>query len=181
MLATGFVFGILGIAGYLRIRKHRMGAARHQTLVEVTSATLHFLEHYHFIDDTGVKQQTKGTMLARLGDFLASYSTILYPSPASKERTQLARERNVLAGQRTVAACYRTIYARARTGLAFIRTGVAFLSLGLGLIQYFGISMLTIFDLLLIAAGSWMIADGALWYYPVRNEQAELPRCPVAW
>jgi uncharacterized membrane protein YidH (DUF202 family) len=181
MLAAGFIFGITGISGYLKVRRHRMSPPRHQTLVEVTASTLHFLEHYHFIEDTGVEQTTKGTMLARLGDFLASYSTILYPPPASKERTHLARERNVLAGQRTVAACYRTIYARARTGLAFIRTGVAFLSLGLGLVQYFGISVMTALDLLLIVAGMAMIADGALWYFPVRNEQAELPRCPVAW
>jgi len=151
----------------------------HQTLVEVTSATMTFLENYHYIENAGSQLPTKQTMLARLGDYLADHCTILYPSPASKERTHLARERNVLAGQRTVAGCYRTIYARARTGLAFLRTGVSFSGLGLGLISYFGISMLTMFDFLLVAAGLLMIIDGALWYLPVRKEQSETPRCPV--
>ncbi len=85
----------------------------------------------------------------------------------------------MLAAQRTVAACYRTIYARARTGLAFIRTGVSFTSVGLGLMHYFGFSLLTAFDVLLIAAGVFMAVDGLLWYLPVRKEQAEIPesRC----
>ncbi len=115
-------------------------------------------------------------MLARLGDFLADYSTIIYPVPASRERTHLARERNLLAAQRTIAGCYRTIYARARTGLAFIRTGVSFLSLGLGLLSYFGLGINTPFDLLLMVIGLLLIVDGLLWYLPVRREQAELPQ-----
>ncbi|GER92740.1 type II secretion protein [hot springs metagenome] len=179
MMATGFVLGVRGLSGYLRIRKSRMSPPQHQTLVEVTSATLNFLEHYHFIENTGVEVPTKKTMLARLGDFLANHCTILYPSPSSRERTHLARERNVLAAQRTVAACYRTIYARARTGLAFIRTGISFSSIGLGLIHYFSFSLLTLFDSLLIVSGMLMIIDGILWYMPVRKEQSEIPRCPV--
>ncbi len=180
MIVSGLSFGVFGLLGYLKVRRRRMSPPGHHTLVEVTAATLHFLEHYHYIPETGITQSTKGTMLSRLGDFLANYSTILYPSPASKERTHLARERNVLAGQRTLAACYRTIYARARKGLAFIRTGVAFLGLGLGLIKYFGLSLLTGLDMLLACAGAAMIADGVRWYMPVRHEQAEVPRCPVS-
>jgi uncharacterized membrane protein YidH (DUF202 family) len=180
MIAGGISLAVFGLKGYLKIRRKRMEPPEHQTLVEVTSATLHFLENYHFIEDTGNQAPTKQTMLARLGDLLSGHCTILYPSPASRERTHLARERNVLAGQRTVAACYRTIYARARTGLAFIRTGVSFSGLGLGLIRYFGLSALTLTDSLLVVAGIFMIADGALWYMPVRKEQAEIPRCPVA-
>ncbi len=176
MLGTGFLLAIFGLSSYLKIRKSRMSPPEHQTLVEVTSATMGFLENYHFIENTGIEVSTKGTMLARLGDFLADHCTILYPSPSSRERTHLARERNVLAGQRTVAGCYRTIYARARTGLAFIRTGVAFLGLGLGFVKYFGLSLLTMFDLLLAAAGVLMVVDGVLWYLPVRKEQAEVPR-----
>lgn len=179
MLAAGLCFALIGLAGYIKIRRRRISPPGHHTLVEVTAATLHFLEDYHFIENTGVKTETKGTMLARLGDFLAGHSTILDPSPASRVRTHLARERNVLAGQRTVAACYRIIYARARTGLAFIRTGVAFLSLGLALARYFGLSALTFFDVLLIVAGAAMVVDGAIWYLPVRKEQSEFPRCPV--
>lgn len=179
MMAAGFVLVIFGLSDYLKIRKSRMRPPEHQTLVEVTSATVHFLENYHFIENTGTEISIKGTMLARLGDFLADHCTILYPSPASRERTHLARERNVLAAQRTVAACYRTIYARARTGLAFIRTGISFSSVGLGLIHFFGFSLLTVFDSVLITAGILMVIDGMLWYMPVRKEQAEIPRCPV--
>ena len=178
MMAAGFSLSLFGLSGYLRIRRSGMKPPEHQTLVEVTSATLYFLENYHFIEQTGIVP-AKQTMLARLGDFLSSHCTILYPSPSSRVRTHLARERNVLAGQRTVAACYRTIYARARTGLAFIRTGVSFSSLGLGLMHYFGFSMLTAFDSLLVVAGIFMAADGVLWYMPVRKEQSEVPRCPV--
>ncbi len=180
MATTGLGIVLFGLSGYLKVRRSRMKKPGHQTLIEVTTATLHFLEEYHFIEHTGIPQETKKTMLARLGDFLANHSTILYPSPASRERTHLARERNVLAAQRTVAACYRTIYARARTGLAFMRTGVAFASVGFGLMHYFSLGLLSVFDSLLIASGILMAIDGILWYLPVRKEQAEIPRCPVS-
>lgn len=179
MLVVGLLVGALGLFGYIRIRKSWIKPHEHQTLVEVTSATLSFLENYHFIEDSGINVVTKGTMLARLGDFLADHCTILYPKPASKVRTQLARERNVLAGQRTVAACYRSIYARARTGLALARTGVSFSSMGIVFVSYFAVSSLIIVDAMLITAGLLMIVDGILWYLPVRKEQSEMPRCPV--
>lgn len=179
MIGAGLAVGAVGLSGYLKSRRSSIRLPGNQTLVEVTSATLYFLENYHFIEDTGVKTATKGTMLARLGDFLANHCTILYPHPASKERTQLARERNVLAGQRTVTACYRSIYARARTGLALMRTGVSFSSLGIVLMSYFTFSFLAVIDIMLLAAGLLMIVDGALWYLPVRKEQSEMPRCPV--
>jgi hypothetical protein len=41
------------------------------------------------------------------------------------------------------------------------------------------LSLLTAFDVLLIAAGILMAIDGLLWYWPVRKEQAELPRGPA--
>src|SRR5271157_957946 len=175
VMAGGFLLALFGLSGYLKIRKSRIKPPGEQTLVEVTAATIQFLENYHFIDQPGTHLPAKQTMLARLGDFLADHCTILYPSPSSRERTHLARERNVLAAQRTVAACYRTLYARARTGLAFIRTGVSFASLGLGLMHYFGFSVLTVIDAFLITAGILMIIDGWLWYMPVRKEQAEIP------
>ncbi len=179
MTAAGMLLSVFGLAGYLKIRRSRIRPPGHHTLVEATAATLQFLEDYHFIEDGASALPIKQTMLGRLGDFVSSYCTILNPSPPSRERTQLARERNVLAAQRTIAACYRTVYSRARTGLAFIRTGVSFTGLGIGLVQYFGLSALTVFDSLLIGAGLLMAADGLLWYMPVRKEQAELPRCPV--
>ncbi|MGO9378738.1 MAG: type II secretion protein [Dissulfurispiraceae bacterium] len=179
MIGVGLAIGAFGLSGYLKIRRSSIRLPENQTLVEVTSATLYFLENYHFIEDTGVHVPTKGTMLARLGDFLASHCTILYPKPASKERTQLARERNVLAGQRTVTSCYRSIYARARTGLALMRTGISFSSLGIVLMGYFKFSFLAVIDILLLVAGVLMVVDGVLWYLPVRKEQSEIPRCPV--
>jgi uncharacterized membrane protein YidH (DUF202 family) len=176
MLLLGAGIFFYGLPSYLRIRRSRMTPPGHHTLVEVTAATLHFLENYHFIENTGVQPLTKGTMLARMGDMLADHCTILFPSPSSRVRTQLARERNVLAAQRTIAACYRTIYARARTGLAFMRTGFSFMSIGIGLITYFGFGLLTSFDLYLVLAGLLMFVDGLLWYLPVRKEQSEIPR-----
>jgi len=177
VLAVGMLLIVGGLPAYLQVRRSRLTPPRNQTLVEVTAATLHFLEGYHFIEHNGGEPAPiKATMLARLGDLLANYCTILYPSPGSQERTHLARERNVLAAQRTIGACYRTVYSRARTGLAFVRTGVSFMSLGIGMMSYFGLNMNTFFDLLVILFGLLMLIDGLFWYLPVRNEQAELPR-----
>jgi uncharacterized membrane protein YidH (DUF202 family) len=179
MIATGVFLSLLGLIGYLKIRKPSIKPPGVQTLVEVTAATLSFLEDYHFIEGVCKIEPQKKTMLGRLADFLECYSTILYPFQSYKERIHLARERNVLAAHRTVASCYRTIASRSRTGLSFIRTGVSFSSLGFGLVKYFGFSLATAFDMFLIAAGLLMIYDGILWYWPVRKEQAEIPRCPV--
>jgi len=176
VLAAGIAISFYGLPVYLNVRKSRMTPPGNQTLAEVTGATIQFLENYHFIENTGIKREYQGTMLARMGDFLADHSTYLNPTPSSKTRTMFARERNVLAAQRTIAGCYRTIYARARTGLAFIRTGFSFLSIGIGIISYFGFGLLTSFNLWLIAAGILMVVDGTLWYWPVRKEQAETPR-----
>jgi uncharacterized membrane protein YidH (DUF202 family) len=175
MMIAGTGLAVFGLANYLGIRRSRMSPPRHQTIVEVTSASMQFIERYH-LDGTGVRSRLKKTMLARLGDFLLNYCTILKPVPASRERTHLARERNVLAAQRTLAACYRTMYARARTGLAFIRTGVVFLGLGVGFIKYFPPGPLTAADFFLVAAGVLMVFDGILWYLPARQEQENLLR-----
>lgn len=176
VLIAGIVISFYGLPIYLRARKSRMTPPGNQTLTEVTATTIQFLENYHFLENTGVRRPTQGTMLARMGDLLLDHSTYLYPSPSSRVRTMLARERNVLAAQRTIAACYRTIYARARTGLAFIRTGFSFLSIGVGILSYYGFGLLTSFNLWLIAAGLLMLTDGTLWYWPVRKEQTEIPR-----
>ena len=177
MIFLGTLMSGFSLPVYLKVRRYRMRPPKNHTLVEVTAATLLFLENYHFIAEAHQPEgHSKETMLARLGDFLANHSTILYPSPASRERTHLARERNVLAAQRTIAACYRTIYARARTGLALTRTGVAFITIGTGLLSYFGRHPASIFDCLLIVCGFLMVVDGIMWYMPFRKEQAELPQ-----
>jgi uncharacterized membrane protein YidH (DUF202 family) len=176
VLICGILLALYGLPQYLKARKSRLTPPGHQTLVEVTAATIQFLENYHFIENTGKRRETQGTMLARMGEYLADHSTYLSPTPSSRTRTMFARERNVLAAQRTLAACYRTIYARARTGLAFIRTGISFLSIGIGLLSYFGFGLLTSFNIGLIASGLLLLTDGMLWYWPVRREQAEVPR-----
>lgn len=167
---------------YLSLRLGPARPPRVQTLVEVTAAAVQFLENYHFIepDPAAPRPPGKPTMLGRLGELLARHSTILDPSAAFRERITLARERNVLAAQRTVCACYRTIAARARTGLSLWRTGTTLACLGLGLIKYFGFDPKTVFDAALVVIGILMVADGAVWYWPVRREHAETPRC-IEW
>lgn len=174
LVVAGLCIAVASVPGYWNIRRANVRPPGHQTLVEVTSATLHFLDRY---TPAGPRERppSRLTMLARLGDLLHEHRTPLEPPPVQEERAPLARERNVLAGQRTVAACYRTIYARARTGLAFIRTGVAFSALGLGLIRHFGLGPLSFFDGLLLLSGLLLVADGLWWYLPVRREQAEFP------
>ena len=166
---TGF-----GFFHYLRIRRSMMNTPGPQTLVEVTTATVRFLDNYDL--ECTPRPRTKETMLSRLADFLPSYCSVLRPEPASRERTHLARERNMLAAHRTLAACYRTLYARGRTGLAFIRTGIVFLSIGAGLVQYFQVNPVSLWGLLLFAAGALMIVDGLYWYLPARREEPDLRR-----
>jgi len=179
VLVLGVVISAGGVPVYLRVRRSRMTPPRNQTLVEVTAATVQFLESYHVLDADGLRPETRGTMLARLGGLLGAYSTYLNPTPSSKTRTMLARERNVLAAKRTIAACYRTLYARARTGLAFIRTGVSFVSLGIGLAGYFGTGPLAGVNVAIVVVGLLLVVDGVFWYWPVRKEQAEVPHGTV--
>jgi uncharacterized membrane protein YidH (DUF202 family) len=179
MILTGFATVLLGLYSYRRIKTSIMSPPKHQTLVEVTAATLYVLENYQFVDAKPVEHTPKATMLARLADMLPNSCVFIEPSLDNKVRSYLAHERTSLAAQRTVLGCYRTIYARARTGLSFIRTGVAFMSIGFGLIEYFGLSVLTVLDLFLIVAGLLMTADGTVWYWPIRKEQHEAAKCAV--
>ena len=177
MIFLGFVTVALGLYSYRRIKTGIMSPPRHQTLVEVTAATLHVLENYQFVDAKPVGHTSKATMLARLADMLPNSCVFIEPSLDNKVRSYLAHERTSLAAQRTVLSCYRTIYARARTGLSFIRTGVAFMSIGFGLMQYFGLSLLTVLDVFLVLAGLLMTEDGTLWYWHIRKEQDEAAKC----
>jgi uncharacterized membrane protein YidH (DUF202 family) len=175
LIGLGFSLVIFGLSIYRGIKKSIMSPPKHHTLVEVTSATLYFLENYQYTEKKQANSALRKTMLARLASFLPNCCVFIDSSLDHKVRSYLAHERNSLAAQRTVAGCYRTIYARARTGLSFIRTGVYFVSIGLGLIGYFGLNVLTILNAFLVASGIWMIVDGALWYWPVRKEQSEFP------
>jgi uncharacterized membrane protein YidH (DUF202 family) len=89
--------------------------------------------------------------------------------PASGGRTPLAKVRTFLAGKRSAFACYRTSLAKGRTGLAFLRTGISFIAIAIVLFRVFGLGYLTILEVLLLAAGILMVADGLVWYMPGRK------------
>ncbi len=176
IIILGLFLVALGLYHYIRIKGHVLRPPRHQTLVEVTSATLYFLENYQFAENRRENEPQRKTMLARLAELPLQYDVVIDQSRDNRKRSYLAHQRNILSAQRTIAACYRTVYARARTGLSFIRTGVSFLAVGIGLTRYFGFSLLTALDMLLVLGSLAMIVDGALWYLPARREQAEIPQ-----
>ncbi len=179
MIAAGFGLVLLGLAGYARIKRSVVSPPHYQTIVEVTSASLYFLENYQFSERKPAESTTPQTMLARLANMLPNCCVFIDSSLDNKVRSYLAHERNSLAAQRTVAACYRTVYSRARTGLSFIRTGVSFTSIGLGLVGYFGVGWMTLLDTFLISAGLLLAVDGFIWYWPVRKEQCEASKCAI--
>lgn len=179
MIAFGAFLLILGILSYHRIKRSIFRPPKHQTLVEVTAASLFFLDDYQFVEREGSDRSDKDTMLARLSDLVQCSAAVMEGSFDNKPRSELAHERNLLAAQRTVAACYRTIYSRARTGLSFIRTGASFTGIGLGLMEYYGLSGLNAVDGFIILAGVLMVADGTAWYWPVRKENYEALKCAV--
>jgi uncharacterized membrane protein YidH (DUF202 family) len=181
MIAIGFLLIFLGLLSYHRVKKSIYRPPRHQTLVEVTAASLHFLENYQFAERGNPGGKSGRTMLARLSDMAHCTVVIIEPSRDNKPRSELTHEKNLVAAQRTIAGCYRTIYSRARTGLSFIRTGVSFASVGVGLITYFGLSMLNIVDAFIILAGLLMVVDGILWSWPVRKENYEASKCAVSF
>ncbi len=175
IIAMGLALVATGLYHYVRIKRHVLKPPRHQTVVEVTAATLYFLENYQFVERRGEQAPMRRTMLARLAELPLNHEVVIDQSLDNRKRSYLAHERNLQSAQRTIAACYRTVYSRARTGLSFIRTGVSFLAVGIGLMRYFGFSLLTGFDLVLVIGALAMIVDGALWYLPARKEQAEIP------
>lgn len=176
MIGFGFLLILLGMLSYYRVKRSFFRPPRHQTLIEVTAASLQFLEDYQFVDpgDQGGKEGR--TMLSRLSDMAHRTDVVIDASHDNKPRSLLAHQRNIFAARRTVAACYRTIYARARTGFSFIRTGVSFGSVGLGLMEYFKPSILNLLDLFIIVAGVLMIIDGIVWSWPARKENYEALR-----
>ncbi len=92
-------------------------------------------------------------------------------SPVMRRRF-LASDRTDMAEERTSLAGHRTKLARARTGLAFTRTGIAFTGLGIGLMRQFETgrwSAWSVFDVVLIAAGVLMSAEGFYWYFGGRR------------
>lgn len=167
ILLGGIALAFAGLYDYLKMRRSGMGMPWNHALEEITGATIRFTDNYHLEEAVGKKP--KSTMLARLGDMVTDYCSILRPVPASKERTHLARERNMLAAQRTIAGCHRTLYARARTGLSFIRTGISFMSLGFAMSRLLGAGPYSFLDYVLVAAGFLMTVDGMLWYLPARK------------
>ena len=50
LFTVGVGLGALGLQGYLRVRRSRLGPPGHTTVVEVTAATVAFLERFHDIE-----------------------------------------------------------------------------------------------------------------------------------
>ncbi len=175
MIAGALPLVLVGFYQYVRIRRNVLSPPQHQTIVEVTAAVLFFLDNFQYVEKTTPRISSRKTELARLAEMLTEYTVKIDRSPDNKDRSRLAHLRNLRAAQRTIGACYRTTFARARTGLSFIRTGISFLAIGVGLMQYFGLGLLTGFDLFLVGVSVWLLVDGALWYLPARREQSEVP------
>lgn len=93
--------------------------------------------------------------------------------------TGLALERTLLAERRCVMARVRTVMSRTRTGLAFIRTGISIIAVGAGLMVFFGFSesVWAMFNILLMLAGLFLIADGYYWAIPAEKVTATYPYC----
>ncbi len=100
-------------------------------------------------------------------------------SPGIWGTTGLALERTLNAERRNVKARVRTIMARSRTGLALIRTGMSIFSVGAGLLFYFGAgnTFWTFFNLILMAIGAFLIADGFYWHIPAEKTRKQFPYC----
>jgi uncharacterized membrane protein YidH (DUF202 family) len=100
-------------------------------------------------------------------------------SPGIWGTTGLALERTLIAERRNVKARLRTIMARSRTGLALIRTGISIFSVGAGLLFYFGTGNVfwTVFNLILMATGAFLIGDGFYWHIPAEKIRKQFPYC----
>ena len=164
ILVAGLALAGIGLFDYLKVRGARMDLSCERSLEDVTAHALAFSGRYHLPDAPTRAQDA--SPLARLAAAIPPFCSYTRPVPASKERTYLARERNLLAAQRTIAAVHRTLYARARTGLSWIRTGVSFIGLGLAMQKTLGGGSYAWSDWLLMGAGTFMLIDGLIWYWP---------------
>src|SRR5512143_2139629 len=97
--------------------------------------------------------------------------------PPSAGRTPLAKTRTMLANMRSAYSCFRTDLARGRTGLAMLRTGISFITMAVLLLRVFGFGYLAIGGAVLLAAGVAMVADGLLWYLPIRKTDRKRLNC----
>jgi uncharacterized membrane protein YidH (DUF202 family) len=93
--------------------------------------------------------------------------------------TGLALERTLIAERRNVKSRLRTIMARSRTGMALVRTGTSLFSVGMGLLVYFGTANIlwTIFNVILVALGVLLVADGCYWHIPAERTKKQFPYC----
>ncbi len=116
---------------------------------------------------------------SRLDDLPPKLTLKASYAPGIWGTTGLALERTLLAERRNVKARLRTTLARSRTGLRFIRTGVSIFSIGFGLQVYFGWINIwwTLFDLVLIVAGLFMISEGLFWFVKAERRKKQLPYC----
>ena len=160
LLITGIIATYDGFVWYKESRKAGEKAPKCSSTEATCGSTI--LE----VVEPGDNPQFRRSDPVKGSDTLHAQWTSL--SPVMRRRF-LASDRTDLAEERTQLACYRTIMARARTGLAFTRTGIAFIGLGIALMRQFHTGLWTIFDLLLILAGSVMCMEGLYWYLPGRS------------
>jgi len=93
--------------------------------------------------------------------------------PPAGGRTPLAVVRTLLAHVRLRYAQDRVVFARGRTGLTYVRTGISFVTVALLLLRVFGPGWMLPAEILLIATGVLMGADGLAWYLPTRRHRGE--------
>ena len=93
--------------------------------------------------------------------------------PPAAGRTPLAEVRTLLAEVRLRYSQDRIVLGKGRTGLAFLRTGIAFITVSLVLLRVFGLGWMLPIEILLIAVGVSMAADGFSWYLPTRRHRGE--------
>ncbi len=93
--------------------------------------------------------------------------------------TGLALERTVLAERRCVMARFRTIMGLARTGQAIIRTGISIIMVGAGLMMFFGTGSAgwTIFNIILVVGGLYLVFDGFRWMNEPEQIRRQYPYC----
>jgi uncharacterized membrane protein YidH (DUF202 family) len=93
--------------------------------------------------------------------------------PPTGGRTPLAMVRTLLAYVRLRYAQDRVVLAKGRTGLAYLRTGISFITIALLLLRVFGLGWMLPGEILLMAVGVLMGADGLAWYLPTRRHRGE--------
>jgi len=147
-------------ANYLRVRQSRLGPPGHTTLVEVTAATVAFLERFHDIEGTEGALSIRRRCLRGS----ATFGTPLHDphAAAGKQGTHPPCAGAERAGSTAHDRSSVSYALRARPDRAGLYPHRRCLRRSrIGLMRYFGLSVLTALDAGLIVAGLFMAIDGA--------------------